>query len=109
MQGEAVGDEALLEKTLAGPDHLALQDAQLLCDRGVGPEGATVSVGSQMEEEEERDLLQGKPVENVPESVVHPGEVRGKGSDPGGIDGHTIGKRCAHSRRSLFACGEWEI
>lgn len=96
MQREAVGDEILLEKALSGSYHLALEDAELLCDRGVGPEGAAFSVGGQVEEEKERDLLQGEPVENVPESMVHPGEVRGKGSDPGGIDGLSVGKRCAH-------------
>jgi hypothetical protein len=109
MQGEAVGDETLLEKALAGSDHLALQDAKLLRDRGVGPEGAAVSVGGQVEKEQQRDLLQGEPVENVPETVVHPGEVLGEVSDPSGIDGLSVGKRCAHSRRSLFACGEWKI
>jgi hypothetical protein len=41
--------------------------------------------------------------------MVHPGEVPGDCSDPGGIDRIWIGKWCFHSRRILFACREWEI
>jgi hypothetical protein len=77
MERETVGDEALLKETLAGPDHLAFPKAELLGNGGVGPEGAAVTVRGEMEEEEERDLFQGQPVEMVPEAVVDPGEVIG--------------------------------
>jgi hypothetical protein len=90
-------------------DDLALPDADLLGDRGIGPEGAALSVGGQVEEEEEPYLLQAEPVENVSQAVVCPGEVRRKSPHPGRVDRFTVGKWCAHKRRIIAACGEEKI
>jgi hypothetical protein len=80
MEWEAVGNETLLEKPLAGPDHLAFPDAELLGDRGVSPERAAVSVRGQVEKEQERDLLDAQAMKDVSEAVVHPGKMAGNGT-----------------------------
>jgi hypothetical protein len=59
IQRKAVRYKTLAKETLACTDDLALKNADLLGDRRISPEGAAVSVGSQVEEEEECDLLQG--------------------------------------------------
>lgn len=97
MEREPVGDEALLEKALSGADHLALREAEFPRDRRVGPEGAAVSIGGEVQKEKKRDLLQGEPMEEVAEAVVHPGEVPGDGPDLGGLDWLTLGDRGAHA------------
>jgi hypothetical protein len=106
VQGKAVGDKPFAEKPLAGTEDLALGDADLLGDRGIGPEGAAVSVGGQVEEEEKGNLLQGEPVEDVPQAVVRPGEVQGKSPHPGRVDRLAIGKWFVHRSRILSVFGE---
>jgi hypothetical protein len=96
MQREAVGDETLLEEALASPDHLTLQDAELLRDGGVGPEGAAVTVGSQVEKEQERDLLHAQAMKDVSEAVVHPGKMAGDGTHSGRVDRLAVRHRCTH-------------
>jgi hypothetical protein len=70
VQGKAVRDKAFAQKTIARMHDLTLRDAEPLPDRGIGPERAPVAVGSQVEKEKERDLLQGKAMQNVTEAVA---------------------------------------
>jgi hypothetical protein len=106
VQGKAVRDKTLAKKALARTHDVALPDADLLGDRGIGPEGAALSVGGQVEKEEEPHLLQAESVENVSQAVVCPGEVRRKSPHPGRVDRFAVGKWCAHKRRIISAWGE---
>lgn len=76
IQGVAIGYEALLQKALACPNDLALTQAELLCNRWIGPVGAPVFICCQVEKKKKRYLLQGEPVEEIPEAVVSPGKMR---------------------------------
>jgi hypothetical protein len=98
MEGKPVRNQALHEKTLACPNHLALADAELLRDGGIGPEGTAISVCSQVEEEQKGDLLQAQTVEDVPETMVDPGKMTRDRADLRSINRLTIRHRGAHAR-----------
>ena len=97
LQGEAVGDEALLDQATSRLNDLTLLEGKPLGDGGVGPEGAAAAVSGEMEEEEKRDLLEGKPVEDVAEPMVYPGKMSGDRSYTGRVDRLMIRHRGAHA------------
>jgi hypothetical protein len=53
----------------------APREAELLGDSGVGPERTTGAVGGEVQEEEERHLLEAQLAEVLAQSMIDPGEV----------------------------------
>jgi hypothetical protein len=93
---------------------VALPEAELLGDDGVGPERAAGAVGGGVQEEQERDLLEAQLAEALTQPVIDPGEVGGQRADAGGIDELDGPDRVAHdgsSRREkspvALGRGEW--
>jgi hypothetical protein len=75
IQGVAIGYETLPQKALACLNDLALTQAELLCNRRIGPEGAADFICRQVEEKKKGYLFQREPVEEIPEAVVSPGKM----------------------------------